>query len=400
MQPILAHASELSHDCNMPVYLVGGFVRDLILQRQTSDIDIMVEGDGIVFARELAKRMGIGEVVAYEEFGTALLPLEGMKLEVASARSESYRPDSRKPKVQAASLESDLIRRDFTVNALAISLNAKDYGELKDPCHGIGDMRSGLLRTPLPPDETFREDPLRMLRAARFVAQLGFTIDPAAFEAMNRQGNHMEIISWERITEEILKMLSTDRPSTGFYILKETGLLTFVFPELDVMSGVEMVKGRGHKDVFVHTLQVVDNAAALSPKSELRFAALVHDIAKPQTKRYDPGRGWTFYHHEEIGRRMLVGIAKRMRLSNDLRDYLMNLTKLHLRPIALAQEGITDSAVRRVMREAGDHVDDLMILCRADVTTKHEARASKYMANFERVEALMQDVTLRDEMRQ
>jgi len=397
-QPILTAAAQLGQERQAPTYIVGGYIRDLLLQRETRDIDLMVAGDGIAFARKLGQRLGVDRVVAYEEFGTALIPLKKMQVEVATARSESYEPGSRKPKVQATSIETDLSRRDFTVNALAVSILPDDFGTLIDPFQGIQDMRAGNLRTPLEPDATFSDDPLRMLRAARFAAQLNFTIEPACLDSIKRQARRMEIISWERITEEILKLLSADQPSIGFYILKETGLLTYVFPELDAMSGVEVVNGRGHKDVFVHTLQVVDNAAALSPRAELRFAALVHDIAKPRTRRYDPERGWTFHHHEEAGRKMLKTVARRMRLSNELRDYLMKLTRLHLRPIALAQEGITDSAVRRVMREAGEDTDDLMLLCRADVTTKREAKIARYMANFERVEALMQDVTLRDEM--
>lgn len=397
-QPVLAAAGELGQKQGVCTYVVGGYVRDLILNRDTHDIDLMVEGDGIAFARALGRRLGINRVVAYEKFGTAHIPLKGTQVEVATARTETYAPDSRKPTVTASSVEADLSRRDFTINALAVSVLPDTFGDLIDPFQGIRDMRAGTLRTPLAPDATFSDDPLRMLRAARFAAQLHFDIEPECLEGITRQAGRMSIVSWERITEEIMKLLAADQPSVGFYILKETGLLAHVFPELDVMSGVEIIEGKGHKDVFAHTLQVVDNAAALSPKPALRFAALVHDIAKPRTKRFDRKRGWTFHHHEEAGRKMLEEVARRMHLSNDLRDYLMNLTKLHLRPIALAQEGVSDSAVRRVMREAGEDVDDLMLLCRADVTTKREARIARYMANFERVEALMKDVTVRDEM--
>lgn len=398
-QPVLSAARDLAAREGLPLYLVGGYVRDLLLHRPSNDIDLMVEGDGIAFARQLAVALGVGPPVAYEQFGTALIPLAQIKLEVATARSETYDATSRKPKVQAGTVQSDLARRDFTINCLAVILFGDEDGHLLDHHGGIKDLEKGLLKTPLDPDLTFSDDPLRMLRAARFAAQLDFAIDQACLDSISRQTGRMEIVSWERITDELLKMLSADRPSIGLQILKQTGLLRMVFPELDVMSGIERVDGQGHKDVFLHTLQVVDNAAALSPKTELRFAALVHDIAKPATKRYYPKQGWTFHHHEEVGRKMLRKVAKRMRLSNDLRDYLMKLTKLHLRPIALAKEGITDSAVRRVMHEAGEDVDDLMLLCRADVTTRQEARAARYMGNFERVEALMADVTLRDEMR-
>lgn len=397
--PILEAASQLGQEQGLAPYIVGGYVRDLILQRPNHDVDLMVAGDGIAFARALAERLGVHKVVDFAEFGTALIPMKGMEIEVASARTETYRPESRRPRVTASTVEADLSRRDFTVNALAASLAVDDFGDLSDPFQGIQDMHNGILRTPRDADETFGDDPLRMLRAARFAAQLGYTVVPECLESMARQKERIAIVSRERITGEIMKMLAADRPSRGFFILKDTGLLAYVFPELDVLSGVEVRDGRGHKDVFTHTLQVVDNAAALGATPPLRFAALVHDIGKPRTKRYHARQGWTFHHHEEVGRKMLEEVAQRMRLSNELRDYLMKLTRLHLRPIALAQEGVTDSAVRRVMHEAGDDVEDLMILCRADVTTKQAVLQKRYRGNFERVERLMADVTMRDEMR-
>ena len=398
-QPVLEAASQLGQEQGLTPYVVGGYVRDLILQRPNHDIDLVIAGDGIAFAHALAERLGVGKVVEYAKFGTALIPMQGLEVEVATARSEIYQPDSRKPSITAGDVETDLSRRDFTVNALAASLGRESFGDLLDPYTGIQDMRKGILRTPLDPDTTFRDDPLRMLRAARFAAQLEFEVVADGLASIARNKERISIISRERITGEIMKLLSANRPSTGFFILKETGLLAYVFPELDVLSGVEVRDGRGHKDVFTHTLQVVDNAAAASGKTALRFAGLVHDIGKPLTKRYDAQSGWTFHHHEEVGRRMLEEVARRMRLSNELRNYLMKLTRLHLRPIALAKEGVTDSAVRRVMHEAGDDVDDLMILCRADITTKQAALQKRYLANFERVEQLMGDVTLRDEMR-
>jgi putative nucleotidyltransferase with HDIG domain len=398
-QPILEAASQLSQKQGIAVYLVGGYVRDLLLNRQNQDIDLVVVGDGIDFARMLGNRIGIERIVTFDEFGTALIPQEGMQVEVATARTETYDHDSRKPHIEAGTINTDLSRRDFTVNALAASLHPDSFGQLSDPFHGIQDINQGILRTPLDPDTTFSDDPLRMLRAARFSAQLTYSIVPECLASIALQKHRISIVSRERITDEIMKILATERPSIGFIILKETGLLEHVFPEVDALSGAEVRDGKGHKDVFAHTMQVVDNAASVSQNTALRFSALVHDIGKPRTKRYDDDRGWTFYHHEEVGRQMLHTIAKRMRLSNDLRDYLMKLIRLHLRPIALAKEGITDSAVRRVMREASDDIEDLMILCRADITTKQAARQAQYMANFARVEALMSDVVMRDEMR-
>ncbi len=398
-QSLLDAAGKLGAELDLETFVVGGYVRDLLMGRDTQDIDLMVTGNGIAFAKELAHRLGVERVVAYEQFGTALIPLQETQVEVASARTETYDPHSRKPAVEPGTVQTDMSRRDFTVNALAVSLRGESYGELVDPHGGIQDIECRLLRTPLDPDTTFSDDPLRMLRAARFAAQLRFEVIPECLESIARQKERISIVAWERITDEIMKLLAADHPSIGFLILKKTGLLQLVFPELDELSGVDIVDGRGHKDVFLHTLQVVDNAATLSAKPALRFAALVHDIAKPRTKRYEQKRGWTFHHHEEAGRKMVAAVARRMRLSNELRDYLMKLTRLHLRPIALAKEGITDSAVRRLMREAGDDVDDLMMLCRADITTKRDDKVARYMGNFERVEVLMADVTVRDQMR-
>ncbi len=396
---IFRKAGCLAEEMSFHVYLVGGYVRDLFLNRRNTDIDMMVEGDGVEFARKFSSMLGTGKVVTYEKFGTAFIPLNGLEIEVATSRTESYQSASRKPVVKRASVKEDLSRRDFTVNALAVSLMPGDFGKLEDPFGGLTHMQEKVLLTPLDPDSTFRDDPLRMLRAARFSAQLDFTVPAHIKDSIRKQRHRMSIISWERITEEIIKTLKTDIPSKGFYCMKETGLLELVFPELDVMSGVEVIAGKGHKDVFRHTLQVVDNAARLTDKMQVRFAALVHDIAKPVTKRFQPGKGWTFHGHDEIGRRMIKKVAKRMKLSNELRDYLMIMTKLHLRPIALAKNEVTDSAVRRVMLEAGECVDDLMILCRADITTKNPVKVQRYISNFDLVEKLMQNVKLRDEMR-
>lgn len=396
---ILKAAGELGAQMNIPVYVVGGFVRDALMGRPNKDIDFMVEGSGIKFAEKLSAKLGVGNIVIFEKFGTAMIPHSDVEIEVATARTESYQSDSRKPDVTFTSIEEDMSRRDFTVNAMAASVLPENFGQMYDPFGGLKDMQDRRLITPLDPDATFSDDPLRMMRAARFAAQLEFEIAPNVLDSIYRQRHRLEIVSGERITEEIIKTLRATRPSTGFYRMKETGLLAFAFPELDIMSGVDIIENRGHKDVFVHTLQVVDNAAKLTSKMEIRFAALVHDIAKPQTKRYEKDRGWTFHGHDEIGRRMLKKVARRMKLPNDLRDYLMLLTKLHLRPIALAKGGVSDSAVRRLMFESEGFIEDLMILCRADITTKNPNKVQKYMGNFERVEELMKDVQLKDEMR-
>ena len=398
-EEILITAGNLAAKEKLPAYVVGGYVRDMLIGRNSSDIDIMVEGDGISFAKKLAKKLKVDITVDYERFGTALIPHPELEIEVASARKEDYEANSRKPEVTFTTVEEDMSRRDFTINAIAASIMPDSFGTLYDPFGGLKDLQKGLIITPLDPDETFSDDPLRMLRAVRFAAQLQYNIASTTKESISRNVKRMEIISWERIRDEIIKSLKTDKPSTAFYLMKDTGLLTHVFPELDIMSGVEIIGGKGHKDIFIHTLQVVDNAAKLSQNMEVRFAALVHDIAKPKTRHFDKKKGWTFHGHDEIGRRMLKKVAQRMKLPNSLRDYLMLLTKLHLRPITLAMEGITDSAVRRVMAEAGEHIDALMTLCRADITTKNQKLVKKYMGNFERVENLMKDVNLRDEMR-
>ena len=396
---ILETAGKLANNTGIPAYVVGGYVRDIMLGKPSNDIDIMVEGDGIAFSKQLAKELNINVTVDYDKFGTALIPHPEVGIEVATARKEVYDPGSRKPKVTTSTVEEDMSRRDFTINAISASILPDNFGELYDPFGGIKDLHKGLIITPLDPDETFSDDPLRMLRAVRFSAQLNYNIAPTLLDSISRNIKRMEIISWERIRDEIIKSLSTEKPSIAFYHMKDTGLLSYVFPEMDIMSGVEVIDNKGHKDVFIHTLKVVDNAAKLTEKMEVRFAALIHDIAKPKTKHFDKQKGWTFHGHDEIGQRMMKKVAQRMKLPNELRDYLMLMTKLHLRPITLAMHGISDSAIRRVMAEAGEHIDDLMMLCRADITTKNPKKVKKYMGNFEKVETLMQDVKLRDEMR-
>jgi len=396
---ILSNISWISEKLMMPAYVVGGYVRDILLNKEITDIDIMVEGDGIKFAKELSKKLNVDNLVIYEKFQTALIPHKELQIEIATARTEEYDVTSRKPKIKSTTIHEDLSRRDFTINAIAASMNKNDYGNIIDPFNGMNDLKKKIIITPIDPNETFREDPLRMLRAIRFAAQLNYKIDKNVLKAIKKQRNRLEIISWERITEEIIKSLKTDKPSIAFYLFKETNLLSYIFPEINIMSGVDVIDGHTHKDVFIHTLQVVDNAAKLTNKIDIRFAALVHDIAKPNTKKFIPEKGWTFHGHDNIGSHMIYNIAKRMKLSNKLRDYLSLMTKLHLRPIALVKKNITDSAIRRLMVDAGDHIDDLMILCRADITTKNEMKIKKYRSNFERVEKLMHNVVMRDQMR-
>ena len=397
---IFKQASSVGKLLNTKVYIVGGYVRDIILNNPLKDLDLMVENNSEEFANLLAKQLKVNTVIKFDKFFTYRIPYEIAEIEIAAARKETYEPSSRKPeKVTLTSVKEDLSRRDFTINALAVSINDQNFGELLDPLNGMQDLNNGILITPKDPETTFSDDPLRMLRAIRFATTLNFKIDKHVLKSIEKQKDRIAIVSSERITTEIIKILSSNKPSIGFHYLKNTGLLHFVFPELDIMSGVEIINNHSHKDVFLHTLEVVDNAAKLTKKMEIRFAALVHDIAKPQTKKYYKNKGWTFHGHEEIGRRMIKTVAKRMKLSKDLKEYLMLLTKLHLRPIALAKKNITDKAVRRVMYEAGEHIDDLMILCRADITTKNIKKIQKYMSNFEKVEHLMKDVKTRDEMK-
>ena len=397
---ILKIAGEIGKDMNIKTFIVGGYVRDVILGRDLKDIDFMVEDKVFVFSEKLSKKLGINKIVKFEKFHTAKIPYKKCEIEVANARVETYDSKSRKPDyVKLTSIEDDLIRRDFTTNALAASIIPDNFGDLIDSFNGLKDLNKGIINTPTNPDTTFTDDPLRMLRAIRFAAQLEFKIHPRIKKSIIKNKERISIVSQERITAEIIKILKSNMPSISFYLLKELDFLKLVFPELDIMSGIEIIDNKGHKDVFIHTLEVVDNAAKISHKMKIRFAALVHDIAKPTTKKFDKNKGWTFHGHEEIGKKMLIKIAKRMKLSNELRDYLMILTKLHLRPIALAKKEISDSAVRRVMFEAGEHIDDLMKLCRADITTKNPVKINKYMNNFERVEELMKDVKMKDEMR-
>lgn len=397
---IIETAGRLGEQENLEVYVVGGFVRDLIMGEPLNDIDIMTVGEGIPFARKLADELGVKNIVPFKKFGTAMIPFKEIQIEVATARTERYDDDSRKPsEVVYTDLRGDLLRRDFTINAMAMDIHPETFGDLTDPYGGIADINEKILRTPLDPDETFSEDPLRMMRAAYFSSKLNFKIENECRQSIKRQAHRIDIVSWERIRDEFIKILKTKKPSVGLVFLQKTGLMEKVFPEIHVMYGMDQTSEWHHKDIFSHTLQVVDNAAELTDKMALRFAALVHDIAKPNTRRIDKKKGYTFHGHDAVGERMLNKVARRMKLSNELKDYLKKLTLLHLRPIVLVKDVVTDSAVRRLMAAAGDFLDDLMILCRADITTKNPKRVKQYLRNFEKVEEKMDNVAERDAMK-
>ena len=394
---VLKRAGKIALEDKKQIYVVGGFVRDLFIQNTPKEIDLMIIGDGIEFAEKLANDLGVNKVIPFKQFSTAKIPYKKIDIEVAAARKEKYDSDSRKPKeVIYTDLEGDLIRRDFTINSMAVNIIPDNYGELYDPYNGILDLQSKKIITPLNPDDTFSEDPLRMLRAAYFASKFNFEIDSESYNSIIRQKERISIVSQERITAELCKILSTSVPSIGLVILQETGLMKLIFPEIDQMYGMDQTPEWNHKDIFFHTMQVVDNAAKLTQKMEIRFAALVHDIAKPATRRVDKKKGYTFHGHDAVGEKILNKVIKRMKLSNNLGEFLKRMTLLHLRPIALAKKGVTDSAVRRLMVAAGDDIDDLMTLCRADITTKNPNKVNKYMKNFERVDSLMKDVKERD----
>ena len=394
--------SDLSTESNIKSYLVGGCVRDLMLNpsAESIDIDIMVEGDGISFAKLLAKKMNVHKVVPFPKFATAKIPYHEYEIEVASARLESYDKSSRNPSsIQISNIQDDLLRRDFTINAMAISLNENNFGEFFDPFNGMEDLKNKILKTPLNPDNTFSDDPLRMMRACYFASKLSLEIEPECLLSIQNNSERISIVSQERITNELFKILGTDRPSIGLNILQQSGLMEYVFPEISIMYGLDQSNEYHHKDIFYHTLEVVDNAAKLSNNVDLRLAALVHDIAKPKTRRLSKSKGYTFYGHDDVGARMLKGVAESMKFSNSTRDFITKLTALHLRPISLAKKEVTDSAIRRLIVDAGEEIDDLMTLCRADITTKNPKNISKYLANFDRVDKRIKEVTEIDKLK-
>lgn len=380
-------------------YVVGGYVRDKLLGKDGKDIDIVVVGDGVTFAQRVAGELQRTNLVVYGKFGTAMLSLDERKIEFVTAREERYERDSRKPHVQKASLQSDLARRDFTINALAASINKDRFGIVEDPFGGEKDLAKKIIRTPLEPEKTFDDDPLRIIRAIRFASQLQFRIEERSLEAITKMRDRLSIVSQERITEEFLKILSSPKPSVGLKLLHETGVTDIIFPELSAMAGVEQRREYHHKDVLLHTLQVVDNISGWTDNVWLRFAALVHDIAKPRTKAFVEGVGWTFHGHEEIGARMMKGIFRRLRLPMDRLPYVEKLVRLHLRPMVLVDDIVTDSAVRRLLFEAGNDIDDLMMLCRADITTKNPAKGARYMKNYDIVIEKLTEVEEKDRLR-
>ena len=399
-QEILKLVGQVGDENKVRVFAVGGYVRDKLLGKEVKDIDFVVEGDGPAFAEKVADKLQAANVSIYKNFGTAMINHQNYVLEFVGARKESYRQSSRKPSVQSADLLTDLKRRDFTINAMAVALNADNYGEIVDPFNGRQDLADRIIRTPLEPEKTFYDDPLRIMRAIRFATQLEFTIDDRTLQGIAAERERLKIISQERITDELTKILMSRRPSIGFHLMNETGVIEVVLPEIAALKGVEKIGKYQHKDVFEHTLKVVDNVAALSDKVGLRFAALFHDVAKPVTKAFKPGLGWTFHGHDEIGARMMEKIGRRLRLSNELIHYIQKMIRLHLRPIQLVEEGVTDSAIRRLIFHAGDDIDDLLLLCRADITSGNAQKVARFLSNFDRLVQRIQEVEEKDHLRQ
>ncbi len=405
-KPVFHKISQAADNLGVDCYVVGGYVRDIFLQRPSNDIDVVVVGSGIKVAEELKRILGKkASVHVYRNFGTAQVKYHGTEVEFVGARKESYQRDSRKPIVEDGTLEDDQNRRDFTINALAICLNDNRFGELVDPFDGLYDMEDGIIRTPLDPDITFSDDPLRMMRCVRFATQLNFFIDEETFDALSRNKERIKIISGERISEELNKILLSPVPSKGFVDLHRCGLLELILPELSVLDNVEVRNGRAHKNNFYHTLEVLDNVARATSGKDvsqetklwLRWAALLHDIGKAKTKRWEVPQGWTFHNHNYVGAKMVAGIFRRLKLPLDMKmKYVQKLVDLHMRPIAIADEEVTDSAVRRLLNDAGDDIDDLMTLCEADITSKNEVRKHQFLNNFALVREKLKDLEERD----
>lgn len=392
-----AEADRLGLEC----YVIGGYVRDLFLHRESTDIDVVVVGSGISLAEAVAKKLGKGaHLSVFKTYGTAQVKRGNLELEFVGARKESYTRDSRNPIVEDGTLQEDQDRRDFTINAMAICLNSARYGELLDPFDGIGDLERCIIRTPLNPDITFSDDPLRMMRAIRFATQLGFNLHPETFDAIRRNASRLEIITRERIAEELNKIMMSRRPSEGWLLLDKTGLLPLVLPDLVALKGVEVKDGKGHKDVFLHTLKVLDNLSDSSDKLWLRWAALLHDIGKPRSKAWDPQAGWTFRNHNYIGAKMVPRIFAKLKLPlNEKMEYVKKMVDLHMRPINLIEDTVTDSAVRRLLFEAGDDIDDLMLLCDADITSRNEEKKARFHRNYQLVRQKMVELEERDRIR-
>ena len=399
--PSLRMVGEEADRLGLECYVIGGWVRDLFLHRESDDIDVVVVGSGITLAEAVAKRLGKGaHLSVFKTYGTAQVKRGALELEFVGARKESYRHDSRNPIVEDGTLQEDQDRRDFTINAMAICLNQNRYGELLDPFDGMGDLERCIIRTPLDPDVTFDDDPLRMLRAIRFATQLGFFLDGETFDSIGRNASRIEIITQERIAEELNKIMLSRRPSEGWLLLDKTGLLKLIFPELAALKGVEVKDGRGHKDVFLHTLKVLDNVALSSDNLWLRWAALLHDIGKPKSKAWDPQTGWTFRNHNYIGAKMVPRIFAKLKLPlNDKMEYVRKMVDLHMRPINLIEDTVTDSAVRRLLFEAGDDIDDLMLLCDADITSRNEEKKARFHRNYQLVRQKMVELEERDRIR-
>ncbi|MBQ9363218.1 MAG: HD domain-containing protein [Bacteroidaceae bacterium] len=405
--PIFKLISETADQLNMECYVIGGWVRDLFLQRPSKDIDVVVVGGGIerpgiVIAEALKNKLGKANISIFQNFGTAQLKYHHMEVEFVGARRESYDRNSRKPITEDGTLEEDQNRRDFTINAMALCLNQARFGELVDPFCGLEDLEDGIIATPLNPDTTFSDDPLRMMRCIRFATQLNFYIEEETFEALEQNKERIKIISGERIADELNKIILSPIPSKGFIDLDRCGLLGIIFPELAALQGVETRNGKGHKDNFYHTLEVLDNVAKMqeTPSLWLRWAALLHDIGKPKSKRWDPLQGWTFHNHNNIGAKMIPNIFRRMKLPmNEKMKYVQKLVELHMRPIVIADEEVTDSAVRRLLFEAGDDIDDLMLLCTADITSKNEEKKRRFRQNFELVRQKLIEIEEKDRIR-